>query len=89
MHEPRDEKATDEEIYKLWFHSCTIPTNQQDFEEKESLWKKKHRLRSSSRGSQWWKTLDRRLLVSRVITEDSFSPYMKIRDGSVYCAGAY
>ena len=34
------------------FHAC-IPTNQRGFEEKESLWKKKHGLRSSSGESQW------------------------------------
>ena len=46
------EKATDEDHVNGGFHAC-IPTNQRGFEEKESLWKKKHGLRSSSGGSQW------------------------------------
>jgi len=45
MHGPRDEEATAglAGILMGGFHACIL-TNQRGFEEKESLWKKKHGL---------------------------------------------
>jgi len=47
MHGPRDEEATGLGVILMGGVHASIPTNQRGFEEKESLWKKKHGLRSS------------------------------------------